>query len=161
MDWDDVHARPSQSHQPSKSRVQGRFQKSPGCTHLNGSGSDSNSACEHGGVVFSLFFMVPAGQCGSAVVREVVQCVWLEGVLSGMVRYRYSSRYSRYYVGTVYLLKTCAVEGRTLAGRGQHERCWIFVGVRRRQRGRERQRRWAAVAGSPGPKQVVFGRSLR
>ena len=145
MDWDDVHARPSQSHLPSKSRVQGRFQKSPGCTHLNGSGSDSNSACEHGGVVFSLFFMVPAGQCGSAVVREVVQCVWLEGVLSGTVRYRYRHRYSsRYYVGTMYLLKTCAVEGRTLAGRGQHERCWIFVGV---QAETERAREAEAVGG--------------
>lgn len=31
----------------------------PGCTHLNGSGNDSNSACEHGGIVFALFFMVP------------------------------------------------------------------------------------------------------
>jgi hypothetical protein len=44
----------------------------------------------------------------------------------------------------MYLLKTCAVEGRTLAGRGQHERCWIFVGV---QAETERAREAEAVGG--------------
>lgn len=51
----------SQSHSPSKSRVQQHFQTVHGGTHLNGSGSDSNSACEHGGLTFALFFMVRAG----------------------------------------------------------------------------------------------------
>lgn len=59
---EDVYAPLSQSHEASKSRVQQprETREMHGSTHLNGSGSDSNSACEHGGRPFALFFMVPA-----------------------------------------------------------------------------------------------------
>ena len=41
-----------------------------GYTHLSGSGNDSNSACEHGGIVFALCFMVPGGLLPRAANSE-------------------------------------------------------------------------------------------
>lgn len=62
VEMKEVYAPLSQSHWPSKSRVQQHFQKLHGGTHLNGSGNDSNSACEHGGIGLALFFMVASEQ---------------------------------------------------------------------------------------------------
>jgi hypothetical protein len=75
-----------------------------GGTHLSGSGSDSNSACEQGGTAFAFLFMVPEGRAS--------EIVWVGGMTSQ--RWSWALLYIK--VSRTCALALCTSGGALLAG---------------------------------------------